>query len=127
MGIKVLLADDQGFVRQAVRKFLASYPEIEIVGEASSFAQIVQMTFDLTPQVIVLDVHMKDESSPADIKPRLNNGGSRIVAMSFWNNRETRGLAESLGAAAFLDKTNLVASLVPTIRRVASACSETSG
>jgi DNA-binding NarL/FixJ family response regulator len=121
MPIKVLLADDSDVVRRAIRQLLEEDPDIELVGEAEDFAQMVEMTKDLKPQIILLDLQMKDEvkATPVDIKSRLNDG-ARIVAMSFSNDEEARVLAESFGAVAVLDKTELVDELIPTIERYSS-------
>jgi DNA-binding NarL/FixJ family response regulator len=121
MPIKVLLADDSDVVRRAIRQLLEEDPDIELVGEAEDFAQMVEMTKDLKPQIILLDLHMKDEvkATPVDIKSRLNDG-AQIVAMSFSNDKEARVLAESFGAVAVLDKTELVDELIPTIERYSS-------
>lgn len=62
MPIKVLLVDDNDVVRRVIRGLLEQHPEIELVGEATGFAQTIQMTNDLKPHVIVLDLHLKDET-----------------------------------------------------------------
>lgn len=116
--IKVLLADDSDVVRRAIRDLLDQYPEIELVGEAVSFAQTIQMTNDLKPQVILMDVHMKDQATftREDIKTRLNG---RIVAISLANDGETKALADSFGALILLDKMELAVELIPTIEKLA--------
>jgi chemotaxis response regulator CheB len=86
MPIKVLLADDSDVVRRAIRGLLEERPDIELVGEPRDFGQTIQMVNDLKPQIILLDLHMKDEAAftPVDVKSRLNDG-ARIVAMSLTN------------------------------------------
>jgi DNA-binding NarL/FixJ family response regulator len=106
--------------RRAIRGLLEENPMIELVGEAVSFAQTIQMTNDLKPQVILMDVHMKDQATLAieDIKTQLNG---RVVAMSIANDGETKALADSFGAVTLLDKTELADELIPTIEKLASA------
>ena len=79
------------------------------------------MAGGLEPQVIVLDLHMKDEKyvAPVEIKYQLIKDAS-IVGMSFWNDLEAKELAESFGAIVLLDKVELAKTLVPTIKQVAS-------
>jgi CheY-like chemotaxis protein len=76
------------------------------------------MTNDLKPQVVLVDVHMKDQARypVLDIKTQLNG---RIVALSLANDGETRALAESFGAVALLDKSELADELIPTIQKLA--------
>jgi len=122
MPINVLLADDSEVVRRGIRKMLEECPDIEVVGEADDLAGTVQMVKDLKPQVILIDLHMKGDEriKPENLKSQVDRR-SRIVAISFWTDEETRALAESFGAVAFLDKVRLGDDLVPTIRHLASA------
>lgn len=116
--IKVLLADDNEVVRRAIRLLLGDEPEIELVGEATTFGQTIQMTNDLKPEVVLLDLHMGNESAltAEDVKPRLGNREIRIVAISVWNDEETKALAEKSGAFALVDKMVLASDLIPIIR-----------
>jgi DNA-binding NarL/FixJ family response regulator len=120
-GIKVLLADDNEVVRRTIRRLLEEEAEIELVGEASTFAETIHMANELKPQVVLLDLHMKDEVdlTPGDVKPGLDCRETRIVAISVWNDDETKALAESSGAFALVDKMVIASELVPTIRLAA--------
>jgi DNA-binding NarL/FixJ family response regulator len=115
--IKVLLADDNEVVRGAIRRLLGQEAGIELVGEATTFGQTIQMANDLKPQVVVLDLHMKDEEAltPEDVKRGLDGRETRIVAISVWNDEETKALAESSGAFALVDKMMLASELIPII------------
>jgi DNA-binding NarL/FixJ family response regulator len=118
MSIKVLLAEDNDVVRRAIARLLGQDPEIELVGEAGDFAQTIQMTNDLKPEVVVMDLHMKDEVSPVEVKSGLDRSASRILAISIWDDAESRALAESVGAITLLDKMDLVNELIPTIKQL---------
>jgi DNA-binding NarL/FixJ family response regulator len=119
--IKVLLADDNDVIRRAIRQLLEEEAEIEVVGEATTFGQTIQMANDLNAQVVVLDLHMRDEAAltPGDVKADLGRE-TRIVAISFWNDEETKALAESSGAFALIDKMVLASDLIPTIKLAAA-------
>src|SRR5579872_4685373 len=119
MSIKVLLADDSVIVRRGIRQLLAAQIEIDIVGEAADFAQTISLASELHPQVVVLDLHMPDEKtiSHQEVKSHLNHG-SKVLVMSVWNDEESKELAASLGAAAFLDKMNLASTLIPAIMQL---------
>jgi CheY-like chemotaxis protein len=120
--IKVLLAEDNEVVRRTIRQLLGEEPEIELVGEASTFGQTIQMAKDLKPQVVLLDLHMRDQAvlTPADVKLGLHCRETRIVAISVWNDEETKALAESSGAFALLDKMVLASDLIPVIKAAVS-------
>jgi DNA-binding NarL/FixJ family response regulator len=118
MAITVLLIDDKEIIRTSVRLLLDSDPEIDIVGEGETFQQTVQSAMDLKPQVVVMDLHMPDNSTliPQEFKLLLDSLGSRLIAISFWNDEDTQEFAASLGAVTLLDKMRLSTELLPAIK-----------
>jgi DNA-binding NarL/FixJ family response regulator len=56
--VRVLIADDHSVVRQGLRMFLALDPEIEIVGEAASGEEAIQLARDIRPDVVLMDLVM---------------------------------------------------------------------
>ncbi len=117
MPITVLFADSSEIMRKAVARLLQAEPEIQLVAEAASFSQTVELIDTMQPHVVVIDIHMDDERNvtPSHVKARLN--GSFLLAISFWNDEETKALARSFGAAVLLNKMNLSAELIPAIKR----------
>jgi DNA-binding NarL/FixJ family response regulator len=116
--ITVLLTDDEEAVRRSIRRLLDSDPEIHTVGEAVNVQQTIQRVIELKPQIVVLDLRIVDNSSvnPQEIKSQLITLGSRLIAISFWDDSDARALAESLGAATLLDKLTLATELIPAIK-----------
>ena len=114
---KVLIADDHDVMRTAIRNLLQEENNIDIVGEASTFAQTVQMIGDFKPDVLLLDLHLpeKRDFTPALVKAQL--GTVCTVAVSFSNDSESKALAESYGVATLLDKMTLYADMLPAIQR----------
>jgi len=126
MAIKVLLADDSALVRRAIRQILSDEPQIALIGEATDFAQTIEMIHELQPHLVVLDLHMSDDRriSPPEFKTRVSSASTRVLAISVWNDDESRALAESFGAARLLDKVNLGTHLIAAILQLASAPSQ---
>jgi len=56
--ITVMLIDDHRVVRQGLRDFLELQSDIEVIGEASSGEEGVQMARDLLPDVVLMDLVM---------------------------------------------------------------------
>jgi chemotaxis response regulator CheB len=112
---KVLIADDSEIMRKVLRKTLEEEQKIDIVGEAETFAQTVQMIGDLKPDVLLLDLHLPEKR---DIRPELVKAQLRCVctlAVSLSNDDEAVALAESYGAVSLLDKMNLYNEMIPAI------------
>jgi two-component system, NarL family, response regulator LiaR len=56
--ISVLIADDHSVFRRGLRSFLESEGDINIVGEAASGEEAIQMVETLLPDVVVMDLVM---------------------------------------------------------------------
>jgi DNA-binding NarL/FixJ family response regulator len=117
MSIRVLLADGSDVMRLAIVRVLKEEPLIKLVGEATNFAETLQLSAALKPDVLLLDPHMPDEREyPAVwVKPQVLLNTKCVVAISFWNDADARDLAETFGATALLDKTKLYSELIPAI------------
>jgi DNA-binding NarL/FixJ family response regulator len=116
MSITVLLADDADCMRNAITRLLKRDPEIQIVAEAASVHQIVEIAGKLRPDVVVMDLHLGEDQAINPHRLRSSLGSARVVAMSAWDDEGTKALADRLGAAAFLDKMDLVSHLIPAIK-----------
>jgi chemotaxis response regulator CheB len=118
MAIRVLIADDSDVIRAAIARTLKSDPDLEVVGEATNFAETLERTGTLNPDVVLLDLHMPDEYrySPEIVKgPLLENCGC-VLAISVWNDGDAMALAKNMGAVALLDKADLFSTLISSIK-----------
>ena len=59
-GIRVLIAEDEPDVREALVDLVSSDPEMEVVGEASNAAEAADVAIRLRPDVALLDVKMPE-------------------------------------------------------------------
>jgi two-component system, NarL family, response regulator LiaR len=58
MSIRVLIVDDHSVVRQGLRMFLGSDPELEVVGEARDGAEALKFAAQFHPDVVLMDLLM---------------------------------------------------------------------
>lgn len=121
--VKVLIADDHAVVRGCILRLLGDDPTIEVLGEASGFSEAISKAKKLTPDVLIVDLHMPDEHdlSNGGLRRELNSCSARILGISFANDEEAESLARNMGAVELLDKTCLATDLIPAILRLALA------
>ena len=56
--MRVLLADDHTLLRQALCAMLGNEPDIEIAGEAANGQEAVNLTHQLQPDIVLMDIAM---------------------------------------------------------------------
>ena len=59
MFIKVLLADGNAVMRPVIAKVLKEEPAVQLVGEATSFAETLQMTAALKPDALAVGTALR--------------------------------------------------------------------
>ncbi len=129
MTIKVLLADDADVIRRAVRNVLCEEAEIEIVGEAVTFAETLKLAEQTKPNVVLMDLHMPDTHTidPNMVKTNLEQCGCKILATSIYCDDEAKALATGLGAFMLLEKPMLGTELVPVLLQIAADAAKRQG
>jgi len=58
--IGILLAEDHAVVRQGLRRLIETEGDIEVIGEATTGREAVNMTRNLHPEIVVMDVAMPE-------------------------------------------------------------------
>ena len=56
--MKTLIVDDEPPARRELRRMLAAFPWIEIVGEAANVDDAAEKIATLSPELLFLDIHM---------------------------------------------------------------------
>ncbi|AMS16907.1 MULTISPECIES: response regulator [Pseudomonas] len=60
MTCNLLLVDDHSLIRAGVRALVMDIPGYAVIGEANDGAQVLEMVERLSPDIILLDISMKD-------------------------------------------------------------------
>ncbi|MEA2256617.1 MAG: hypothetical protein QOG35_2662, partial [Solirubrobacteraceae bacterium] len=105
MHIRVLVADDFPLVRDGVAQALDRDPGIEVVGRAACGEEALQLARELSPDVIVLDMHMPDIGGIAVLQRlRAEMPAVRALALTASESPESLLGAISSGAQGYLTK-----------------------
>jgi class 3 adenylate cyclase/ActR/RegA family two-component response regulator len=103
--ITVLLADDNLLVREGVRALLGLERDLEVVGTAADFDELLAAADATRPQVVVTDIRMpptfQDEGIEAAKLVRKRNPGTGIVVLSQYDDPEYAIALLREGAAGY--------------------------
>src|ERR1041384_8035022 len=103
--ITVLLAEDHQIVREGLRSLLKHERDIEVVGEAETGRQAVQLTRKLRPAVVVMDIAMPLlNGCEATRQIRKTVPGSKVLILSAHGDDAYVEQLTEIGAAGFLLK-----------------------
>ena len=117
--LKLLLVDDQAYVREGLRMRLSLVPGITIVGEASDGVSAVKMALELKPDLIIMDIEMSGSNldgvaATQAIKASLSQ--IAIIILTIHDDKTQREKALKAGADDFLAK-NRTEDLLEIIRQ----------
>src|SRR5439155_6280492 len=111
--ITVLLAEDHAIVREGFRSLLKHEPDIEVVGEAETGRQAVQLTRKLQPEVVVMDIAMPLLNGLEATRQILKEiPGTKVLILSSYGDDEYVQQFTEAGAAGYLLKQTAVADLL---------------
>jgi len=116
--IRVLLVDDDSMVRQILSRMLASYPDLDIVGQASTGEEAVFRVEELSPQVVIMDIRMPKMDGIAaarEIKQRYPQ--VQIIGLSEYGDGYNADAMLKAGAVAVFHKSKSPEELYPAIMK----------
>jgi DNA-binding NarL/FixJ family response regulator len=117
--ITVLLAEDHLIVREGLRTLLQAEADLEVVGEAASGRQAVELTKKLRPAVVVMDIAMPLLNGLEATRQILKAvPATRILILSAHSDDAYVEQAIALGAAGYLIKQTAAHVLPKAIREV---------
>ncbi len=118
--IRVLLCDDHELVRRGVRALLEADLTIDVVGEASSADEVVELAAELAPDVVVMDVRMPGRSGVEACRDiRAAREETKVLMLTSFTDDEALFTAIMAGASGYLVKNIGGNDFVTDIHKVA--------
>ncbi|MFB0615645.1 response regulator [Streptomyces sp. AGS-58] len=121
MTVRVVLADDQPLARSGLRVLMADHSDLEVVGEAATGAEAVQLVSDTSPDVVVMDIRMPGMDGIE--ATRLITAGpatTRVLVLTTFDEDDHVYGALRAGASGFVVKDMALDDILAAIRVVAA-------
>ena len=118
--IRVLIADDEPTIREALSELIAGEESLELVGAAEDADQAIDLARTLQPDVALLDVRMPAGGGPRAAKEiQACAPQTRVVALSAYEDQGSVLQMVQLGAVGYLVKGSLAEDILETIHQAA--------
>jgi DNA-binding NarL/FixJ family response regulator len=121
MSIRILLADDHRIIHDSLSPLLDNQTDIEVVGVADNGRKAVELTQELKPDLVIMDISMPDlNGMDATSQIIAQCPGVKIITLSMnTDKRYVKGMLKA-GASGYLTKGCSFEELVNAIRVVAA-------
>jgi len=119
--ISVLLVDDHSVVREGVRAFLVTQPDITVVGEAGSGEEAIRLAEQHVPDVILMDLIMPNmDGVEATRRVKQVSPRSQVVVLTSYHEDEHIFPALKAGALSYILKDLSAQELALAVRKAAA-------
>jgi len=121
--IRVLVADDQALVRGSFRLLVDTAPDLDVVGEAATGAEAVEIATREKPDVLLMDIRMPEMDGIEATRQITGSGPTadvRVLILTTFDLDEYVYAALRAGASGFLLKDTPPADLLAAIRVIAA-------
>ena len=116
--VRVLLVDDHTIFRQALRRSLDSYPNIQVVGEAGNGEEALVQAESLQPNLVLMDINMpKMDGIMATRHLKRQFPDMLVVGVSFNADGEYLTAMLEAGAVEVVTKEKAVEDLYEVIKK----------
>ncbi|MGD2157972.1 MAG: response regulator transcription factor [Anaerolineales bacterium] len=117
--IRILIADDHTIVRDGIRSLFEDEPDLEVVGEAEDGRSAVQLTKQLEPDVVIMDIAMPLLNGlEATRQIKRNKSNVKVLVLTMHDNEEYIRQVLASGAAGYVLKDTAAKELIGAIRAV---------
>ena len=119
---RVLIVDDNIYVRDLLHTFLKDAPEIEICGEAIDGAEAIEKAKQLKADVVLLDLSMPNMNgveTASILKKTMPD--VCVIMFTMYSENIPQSAISSMGVDVVLSKTDGIAHLVESINTIFAA------
>lgn len=117
--IRILSVDDHEILREGVAALIAGEADMELVAEAATGREAIDLASRLAPNIVLVDLSLPDMSGIDVIhRIRIGSPSSRMIVLTTFKGDVQALRSFKAGATGYLLKSMVRKELVPTIRGV---------
>lgn len=118
---RIIIVDDHPVVRMGLREVIGAEPDLEVVGEAGSTSEALDVISATNPDLVVTDVSLTGSSGLELVKQlRAKDDSIKLLVMSMHDESMFADRALRAGATGFINKEAPPEVMLQAIRRVLS-------
>jgi len=115
--IRVLVVDDHAVVREGIRMVLETDPDLQVVGEAASGEEAIDLVRDLNPGVVVMDIGMPGLSGfEATQRIRDSHPDVKVLALTVHDSEAYVFQMLRAGAVGYILKRSPSADVIKAVK-----------
>ena len=120
--VRVVLVDDHALMRQGISTILSAQPDLEVVGEASSGEEALEVVRTTHPDVVCMDVEMPGMGGLEATRQLVGDPAvaAHILMLTTFEREDYLLAALDAGASGFLLKNARPEHLVDGVRAIAA-------
>jgi len=119
--MRIVIADDEGILRQGLSALIREQPDMEVVGEAQDGWEAVALAKKLKPDAVVMDISMPNLNGVDATRQILaENPNIKVVALSMHPDRHYVTEILKAGALAYVLKSYFVDELIKALHAAAA-------
>ena len=117
--IKILLADDHQLLLDGLSKILEGIPDMQLVGTTTSGQEVLELTMNLGPDVVLLDINMPGMNGVEVCKKLMKRSpDAKVIALSMYKRQSYIQRMIQFGAKGYLLKDDSSKEIEAGIRSV---------
>ncbi len=115
--MRILIVDDQKLAREGIRVLLKRDPDMQVVGQARNGREAIDLTRQLAPDVVLMDIGLPDMDGVKATQELLTDQpNTHVLILTQYVDDALVGIAVRKGAKGFVFKSEMASDLLPALR-----------
>ena len=117
--MNILIVDDHGIVREGLKSLIEQHSEMKVIGEARDGNKAIQLTKELSPDVVIMDVSMPNLNGVEATKYILQQKpDAKVIILSMHTDSQIVKESLKAGASGYVLKSYLFDELLNALKAV---------